>query len=182
MFCMIFFLYYFYKDDNLVIIGGRDRTWKRLSNVELIHPSSNNYECELNDLNVEVTYHSSVLSSSGEIISCGGTNSSTGDNIEWNPFSKCQTQTSAGKTRYFPPMKYNRIFFEMAQIDGILYAIGGWPSYRRIETINIKSGKQWKEEPKMPFRVWHHCVVTINTNIVVTGGWSHNGTVSKNNV
>ena len=163
----------------LVVIGGIDSNWnyKRLSNVELVTPSSNNDECDPTDLNEEVAYHASVLSPEGNIVTCGG------EDKKRNRLSKCQIQTSTGETLSFPSMIHKRSRFGMSMIDGILYAIGGYPSYNKMESINIKTGDQWKEEANMPFQVSGHCVATINNKIVVIGGWigGWNGRVSKNN-
>ena len=165
----------------LVVIGGIDSNWnyKRLSNVELVTPSSNNDECDPTDLNEEVAYHASVLSPEGNIVTCGG------EDKKRNRLSKCQIQTSTGETRSFPSMINKRSKFEMSIVNGILYAIGGhlltsWGSSNKMESINIKTGKLWKEEANLPFRVHSHCVVTINNKIVVIGG--SKGGVSKNNV
>ena len=163
--------------DNLVIIGGltlnrrTNRNDNTLSDVELISPSSDNDECDPTDLNEEVAYHASVLSPDGKIITCGG------NDKNWNDLSKCQIQTSTGETRSFPSMTDKRAWFEMAIIHGTLYAIGGWSSYNKMESINIMTENQWKDEPDMPFRVTGHCVVTISTKMVVIGGWG--GGVSK---
>ena len=157
----------------LVVIGGIDSNWnyKRLSNVELVTPSSNNDECDPTDLNEEVAYHASVLSPEGNIVTCGG------EDKKRNRLSKCQIQTSTGETLSFPSMIHKRSSFRMSIIDGTLYAIGGNPSYKQMESLNIKTGDQWKEEAYLPFRVAGHCVVTINNKIVVIGG--DNGMVCK---
>jgi len=148
----------------LVIIGGKANSRKFLSNVELISPSSNNDECDPTDLNEEVYAHASVLSSDGNIVTCGGRNKNEND------LSKCQIQKSTGETRSFPSMINKRSYFGMSIIDGTIYAIGGFLSWNEMESINIKTGDQWKEEANLPFRVSGHCVVTINKKIVVIGG------------
>jgi len=158
----------------LVIIGGKANSRKFLSNVELISPSSNNDECDPTDLNEEVYAHASVLSSDGNIVTCGGRNKNEND------LSKCQIQKSTGETRSFPSMINKRSYFGMSIIDGTIYAIGGFLSWNEMESINIKTGDQWKEEANLPFRVSGHCVVTINKKIVVIGGGYRK--VSKNNV
>ena len=155
----------------MIIIGGSPDYQKYLSNVELITPSSNNDDCDPTDLNEEVAYHASVLSPDGNIVTCGGRDKN------FNLLSNCQIQTSTGETRSFPSMIDKRSLFGMSIIDGTVYAIGGYPPHNKMESINIKTGDQWKEEANMPFSVFRHCVVTINTKIVVIGG-----RVSKNHV
>ena len=140
----------------MVIIGGSPSYGKYLSNVELIIPSSNNDECDLTDLNEVVAYHASVLSPDGNIVICGGRNKNEND------LSKCQIQKSTGETRSFPSMINKRSFFGISIINETIYAIGGYLSWNEMESINIKTGDQWKEEANLPFRVAGHCVVTIN--------------------
>ena len=134
----------------------------------MITPSSNNDACDPTDLNEEVYVHASVLSPDGNIISCGGRNKN-------NHLSKCQIQTSTGETRSYPPMINKRYGFGMAIINGTIYATGGqndgFDRYNKMESINIMTENQWKDEPDMPFRVTGHCVVTISTKMVVIGGW-----------
>ena len=158
----------------MVIIGGltlnrrTNRNDNTLSDVELISPSSDNDECDPTDLNEEVAYHASVLSPDGKIVTCGGENK-IGDHL-----SKCQIQTSTGETRSYPSMINIRYGFGMAIINGTIYAIGGQNGFDRInkmESINIMTENQWKDELDMPFRVTGHCVVTISTKMVVIGGW-----------
>ena len=157
----------------MIIVGyGHDV----LSDIELISPSSKNDECNPTDLNEEVYDHSSVLSVDGNIVTCGGKNKNL------NRLSKCQIQTSTGETRSFPSMINKREEFGMSIINGTIYAIGGYPSSNKMESINIKTGDQWKEEANTPFRVNGHCVVTINNKIVVIGGYDREYEVSKNNV
>ena len=158
----------------MVIIGGSPGYQIYLSNVELITPSSNNDQCDPTDLNEEVASHASVLSPDGNIISCGG------ENKPWKPLSKCQIQTTTGETRSFPSLINERAWFGMSIINGTIFAIAGFSSWNKMESINIKTGDQWKEEANTPFRVYGHCVVTINNKIVVIGGYDVE--VSKNNV
>ena len=169
-FCYYFFV--FHIGDRLLVIGGRGLNYKFLSDVELVTPSSNNDQCDPTDLNEEVYAHASVVSREGNIVTCGGYNKN------WNPSSKCQIETSTGETRFFSSMNYKRYWFGMSIINGIIYAIGGYSSsYNKMESINIKTENHWKVEANMPFEVWSHCVVTINTKIVVIGG--RNGGTSK---
>ena len=66
-------------------------------------------------------------------------------------------------------MTGRRSNFGMVNIKGIIYAIGGDPSYDTMETINIETGNQWQKE-SLPFKVDEHCVVNINTTIILIGG------------
>jgi len=154
------------NDDKLVTIGGRDRPENFVSIVELISPSSNNDECDPTNLNYGVSHHASVLSPDGKMVWCGGIGKN--DSV----LSKCQVQAPTGETRPFPSMINKRYYLGMSIIDGIIYNFGGWPSGNKMESININTGNQWKEEQNLPFRALDHCFVTIGSKIAVIGGWN----------
>ena len=122
--------------------------------------NTNNEGCDTLYLKHSVLYHATVASSKG-VITCGGLNGGF-----WA--SKCLLLDSNGQTS-FPSMTGRRSNFGMVNIKGIIYAIGGDPSYDTMETINIETGDQWQKE-SLPFKVDEHCVVNINTTIILIGG------------
>lgn len=153
-----------FKGDNLLVIGGYNGSF--LSDVEIIRFSNENEKCEPFDLDYLLYGHASVATSKG-VITCGGTRLYNTEN-RIKIISKCILQTSKGQTS-FPSMAQNRSRFQMVQVEGIIYAIGGIDE-DTMETISIETGKQWKKE-SLPFKVYNHCVVNIDKTIIVIGGF-----------
>lgn len=153
-------------DDNLLLYGGLQYGCSRvngyLSDVELVSLDSDNKKCDPIDLFYEVRDQETIITPKG-ILTCGGTK------INWNTLSSCTLQTTSGDTRFFPSMNSKRRWFGMVSIDDMIYAIGGYPSDDTMESINIKDGTQWKQE-FMPFKVRKHCVVSVNSKVIVIGG------------
>lgn len=153
----------FSKGDIIWVAGGNIGR-RSISEVEIITLNGENKECdkenEEGNLPYWLHFHASVASSKG-VITCGGKNGIT--------FSNCILQTSNGYTS-FPSMVDGRYGFGMANVEGIIYAIGGWLSSDMMETINVETGRKWKKE-SLPFNVFRHCVVYINMTIIVIGGY-----------
>ena len=141
-----------------------------LSDIELI---SFNYEkkCEPLDFDYPVFGHASVASSEG-VITCGGRSPKNSPNWMfpkiYDTLSKCILQTSKGQI-FFPSMVTTRYSYGMINVEGIIYAIGGYPGEDTMETINIETGVQWKKE-SLPFNALTHCLVNINTTLISVGG------------
>ena len=158
------------KGDNLLVIGGWNGS--RLSDVKLIRFSNEKESCVPHDLDHSVVHHGSVATSKG-VITCGGvTKWERGKAIDI--LSKCFLQTSFEQTS-FPSMVQKRASFQMVNLEGIIYAIGGYPSYDTMEFINIEqydiAPRWWKwHEESLPFKVDDPCVVNINTTIILIGG------------
>ena len=66
----------------------------------------------------------------------------------------------------------------MTSISSNINAIGGYQNWNTMETINLNTDKQWKQE-ELPFSVVAHCSVVLGNMIIVTGGRDKNGNVSK---
>ena len=123
-------------------------------NIQDIH------KCIPPDLPYSLGEHASVVSDKG-IISCGGYNRT----IQ----SACTIQTATGETRSFPSMVSPHSNLGMVIIKDVIYAIGGFPTDNKMETINIKKKRKWTRRI-LPFHVYSHCVVSINNTIIVIGG------------
>ena len=163
-----FSLFSIFTADNLLVIGGQLKSgngkvlraeWVRGLSDDKYNPS---------DL-IKVTGHATAISSDGDVITCGGTDKNI-NTRNTHMISKCQIKTSTGKTRSFPSMVNRRRNFGMVIVKDRLFAIAGYRTENKMETINEKNGTQWIEESKMPFKVYNQCVVAIGTKIFVIEG------------
>ena len=110
-----------------------------------------------------VIHHSTVASDQG-LITCGGRDGS-------NALSKCHLQYRNGSTTSFPSMQSHRQGFGMVIISDIIYAIGGYPSRSKMETMNFKTDNGWTQHD-LKFAVEDPCVTRVGENkIVVIGGY-----------
>ena len=152
----------FFEGENLVAIGGWDRSYL-YDFIELISLKKDNVNCDPPDLPYVVYGHSTVASDHG-IITCGGFDGS-------NALSKCHLQHKNGSTTSLPSMQSERSSFGMVIISDVIYVIGGVSSRTKMETMNLKTDNRWTVHD-LPFAVSSHCVTRVGENkIVVIGGY-----------
>ena len=75
-------------------------------------------------------------------------------------------------------MNEGRNRLTLNSISNYIFAIGGHGQKDSMETINLKTDRQWSKQ-KMPFSVSSHCTVALGNNIIVTGGENEKGRVRK---
>ena len=107
-------------------------------------------------------------------MTCGGR-----DKI-WNTLSKCILQRKGNDSNHFPYLNLKRSGLSLTAISNKIFAIGGWPNSKTMETINLNTDKQWKKD-ELPFSVSEHCSIGLGNNIIVTGGLDENLNVSTRN-
>merc|ERR1719400_647713 len=152
--------------DNLVIIGGRNRG--HLSDIEAVSLEDNNINCDPTDLPYKVDLHASVYTPVLDgILTCGGI-----DPIHKH-LSKCILQRKGNDSNHFPALNSKRYGLSLTSISDTIYAIGGYPNKNTMETINLNTDKQWKQEG-LPFSVSRHCSVGLGNKVIVTGGSDEN--------
>ena len=148
--------------DNLVMIGGYGRG--RLSDIEAASLDDDNINCDPTDLPYKVEGHASVYTPVLDgILTCGGWDEN------YNYLSKCILQRKGNDSNQFPALNSKRFGFYLTSISDTIYAIGGRPNKNTMETINLNTDKQWKQE-ELPFSVSYHCTVGQGNKIIVTGG------------
>ena len=151
------------------IVGGSGF----LSDIEAVNLDDDNINCDPTDLPYKVVWHKSVYSPILDgVLTCGGRDAN------WNYLSKCILQRKGNDSNHFPPLNSKRSEFSLTSISDTIYAIGGDPNLNTMETINLKTDKQWKQE-ELPFLVFEHCSVGLGNKIIVTGGFDENWNVSK---
>ena len=149
-----------------MIIGGwnsyRGPTF--LSDIEAVNLYEDDMNCDPTDLPYKVYGHASVYSSVLEAsVTCGGYE-------YWNELSKCILQTKRNELNQFPSLISKRAGLSLTAISNKIFAIGGYPNWNTMETINLNTAdRQWKKE-KLPFSVYYHCSVGLGNRIIVTGG------------
>ena len=156
----------------MVIIGG----WNGgcLSDIEAVSLDMDDMNCDPTDLPYKVKYHASVYTPIlNGFLTCGGM-----DENQLNRLSKCILQRKGDDSNHFPALNSKRFGLSLTSISDTIYAIGGYPNRNTMETINLNTDKQWKQE-ELPFSVSGHCSVGLGNKIIVTGGYNGNGNVSK---
>ena len=162
---------YFIFSDNLVIIGG----WIRgpISDIEAVSLDDDTINCDPTDLPYKVAGHASVYNPVLDgILTCGGADENR------NPLTKCILQRKGNESNLFPALNSKRDCLSLTSISDTIYAIGGYPNKNTMETINLNTDKQWKQE-ELPFSVSGHCSVGLGNKIIVTGGQFQSYNVSK---
>jgi len=153
--------------DNLVIVGGY-RFPNNLSDIEAVNLEYDNINCDPTDLPYKVKYHASVYTPVlGGILTCGGVDAND------NNLSKCVLQRKGNESNHFPALNSKRYGLSLTSIADTIYAIGGHPNKNTMETINLNTDKQWKQE-ELPFSVFDQCSVRLGNKIIVTGGSDEN--------
>ena len=164
-----YFLFYF--SDNLVIIGGSNRG--PISDIEAVNLEDDDINCDPTDLPYKVDSHASVYTPDlNGILTCGGWDEN------YDELSKCILQRKGSESNHFPALNSKRAELSLASISDTIYAIGGYPNKNTMETINLNTDKQWKQE-RLPFSVYKHCSVGLKNKIIITGGLDKNKKVSK---
>ena len=154
-----------------MIIGGYGDGF--LSNIEAVNLDDDNLNCDPTDLPYKVEGHASVYTPVLDgILTCGG------EDENGHGLSKCVLQRKGNESNHFPALNSKRYGLSLTSISDTIYAISGYPNYNTMETINLNSGKQWKQE-ELPFSVSWHCSVKLGNKIIVTGGTDENWNVSK---
>ena len=145
-----------------------------LSDIEAVNINDDNMNCYPTYLPYKVCYHASVYTPVLDgILTCGG------DDENWKTLSKCFIQRRVNDSNHFPALNSKRSDFSLTSIYDTIYAIGGYPNKNTMETINLNTDKQWKQE-ELPFSVFNHCSVGLGHKLIVTGGQDKNyGNVSK---
>merc|ERR1719249_632017 len=87
-----------------------------------------------------------------------------------NDLSKCILQRKGNDSNHFPALNSKRFGLSLTSISNSIYAIGGFTNENTMETINLNTDKQWKQE-ELPFSIYYHCSVGVGNKIIVTGGW-----------
>ena len=157
-----------------MIIGGWIIGDGILSDIEAVNLEDYNINCDPTDLPYKVSDHASVyIPVLNGILTCGGYDEN------YNCLSKCILQRKGNESNHFPSLNSERIGLSLTSISDTIYAIGGYPNENTMETINLNTDKQWKQED-LPFSVVGHCSVRLGNKIIVTGGWDCKyGNVSK---
>ena len=149
--------------DNLVLIGGAG-TRSYLSDIEAVSIDDDNINCDPTDLPYKVTDHASVYTPVLDgILTCGGFDGTR------HYLSKCILQRKGNDSNHFPALNSKRFGLSLTSISNSIYAIGGFTNENTMETINLNTDKQWKQE-ELPFSVSWHCSVRLGNKIFVTGG------------
>ena len=155
-----------------MIVGGY-RFPNDLSDIEAVNLEDDNINCDPTDLPYKLSFHASVYAPVFDgILTCGRWN----ENL--NDLSKCILQSKRNGSNHFPALNLKRVGYSLTSISDTIYAIGGVPNENTMESINLNTDKQWKQEG-LPFSVSRHCSVGLGNNIIVTGGWDKNLNVSK---
>ena len=156
-----------------MIIGGY-RYPNYLSDIEAVNLEDDNINCDPTDLPYKVAGHASVYTPVLDgILTCGG------EDENRNYLSKCILQRKGNESNHFPALNSKRYDLSLTSISDTIYAIGGFLNENTMETINLNTDKQWKQE-ELPFSVKYHCSVRLGNKIIVTGGWDCKyGNVSK---
>jgi len=153
--------------DSLVIIGGVRYSDYR-SDIEAVNLEDDSINCDPTDLPYKVYGHASVYTPVLDgILTCGGRD----ENL--NDLSKCIIQRKRNGSNNFPALNSKRYTLSLTSISDTIYAIGGYPNRNTMETINLNTDKQWKQE-YLPFSVSWHCSVGLGNKIIVTGGSDEN--------
>ena len=154
--------------------GGGYRGFRGVSDIEAVSLGGDDINCDPTDLPYNVSGHASVYTPVLDgILTCGGE-----DEI-WNALSKCILQRKGNESNHFPALNSKRYDLSLTSISDTIYAIGGFLNENTMETINLNTDKQWKQE-ELPFSVKYHCSVRLGNKIIVTGGWDCKyGNVSK---
>ena len=154
-----------------MIIGGSNRG--PISDIEAVNLEDDNINCDPTDLPYKVDSHASVYTPvRNGILTCGGWDEN------YDELSKCILQRKGNDSNHFPPLNSKRYGLSLTSISDTIYAIGGYPNRNTMETINLNTDKQWKQE-ELPFSVLYHCSVGQGNKIIVTGGLDENLNVSK---
>ena len=153
-----------------MVIGGHGGGV--LSDIEALKIDEDGINCDATDLPYKVAYHASVYTPVLDgILTCGG------NDENWNYLSKCIILRRGNDSNHFPALNSKRFGLSLTSISDTIYTIGGYPNRNTMETINLNTDKQWKQE-ELPFSVSSHCSVALGNNIVVTGGVDEYGNVS----
>ena len=157
-----------------MIFGGYSSP-DHLSDIEVVNLDDDNINCDPTDLPYKVAEHASVYTPVLDgILTCGGYN----EDWYYLYLSKCILQRKGNESHHFPELNSKREEFSLTSISDTIYAIGGTLNENTMETINLNTDKQWKQE-ELPFSVVAHCSVGLGNMIIVTGGRDENGNVSK---
>ena len=156
-----------------MIIGGTNNTINRISDIESVNINDDAINCDPTDLPYKVAAHQSVYTPVLDgILTCGGEDENS------NFLSKCIILGRGNDSNHFPPLNSKRSGLSLTSISNTMYAIGGYPNWNTMETINLNTDKQWKQE-ELPFSVSLHCSIGLGNKIIVTGGLDENENVSK---
>ena len=129
--------------------------------VEMIRMQHSSWTCNVTNLKIPISEHSSVATGIG-VIHCGGLR-------DGQISSKCVLQSKNGQIRSFPSMVRPRRNFGLTVVHGVLIAVGGEGGYQNtMEAIHIYGGS-WSEF-QLPFSVQNHCLVSIDNKVVSIGG------------
>jgi len=161
--------------DNLVIIGGCGIEYRYgpLSDIEAVNLDEGNINCDPTDLPYKVWTHASVYTPVLDgILTCGG------EDANHKHLSKCILKRIGNDSNHFPALNLKREWFSLTSLFDTIYAIGGYPNKNTMETINLNTDRQWKQE-ELPFSVSFHCSVGLGDNIIVIGGLDENYNASK---
>ena len=154
-----------------MIIGGWNGGY--LSDIEAVSLNEDDINCDPTDLPYKVAGHASVYNPVLDgILTCGGADENR------NPLTKCILQRKGNESNHFPALNSKRYRLSLTSTADTMYAIGGNPNMNTMETINLNTDKQWKQE-KLPFSVSWHCSVGLGNKIILAGGLDGNGNVSK---
>ena len=160
-----------------MIIGGWHRIngvteGRCLSDIEALSRDEDDINCDPTDLPYKVYDHASIYTPIFQgVVTCGGRNKI------WNTLSKCILQRKGNDSNNFPDLNLKRSGLSLTAISNKIFAIGGWPNSKTMETINLNTDKQWKKD-ELPFSVSEHCSIGLGNNIIVTGGLDENLNVS----
>jgi len=162
--------------DHLLVLGGQYSSG-RTSSVEYLTFPGSTCASPVPDLPTAVNDHSTVITSTSRLVSCGGWISS-------GPTSSCYTWTPGRQSwTRAPSLPVNIYGGDMVTTgDKILY-IGGYsnPGGYRDEIYSINTGLtgQWTQVASLTTARYDHCSAAYDGNIITTGGWGDSGRPSS---
>merc|ERR1712038_485217 len=160
------------QGDHLVILGGLDANYHKISDVEFLDMQTEDKGCDPTDLPSPISGHASVYSSSLQsLITCGGEQNN-------GLLSSCSVRTKNGHHISIPQMNSRRKDFAMVTIHNKLYSLGGQKTENTMETLEMNATGTWNQKT-MPFSVFGHCAIALDNNIIVIGGHDGNDLVDS---
>jgi len=170
--------------DHLLVLGGEGFSGKT-SSVEYLSFSGSTCASPVPDLPTAVYGHSTVITSTSRLVSCGGKTSSgqTSSCWTWTPGSQSWTTGPSLPINIY--YIYYIIYGDMVTTEEKILYIGGYskrkPGGYRDEIYAIDTGltDQWTQVASLTTARGGHCSAAYDGNIITTGGWGDSGHLSS---